>query len=145
MHKIAVMTVGAAALGLTAPSSLAATHTTTTGHTQTLVTTKRVTGPPEAAGPRGNIVVTLLVKKTTTITGKRRAVTRTITNVSVPISPNHTARSVYINSVALPLLTQETLKAHFNLSKIYLISGASLTSVAFGQSLQAALLAAAKV
>jgi hypothetical protein len=144
MHKIAVTAVGAAALGLTAPASVAATHTTT-GHTQTLVTTKRVTGPPEAAGPWGNIVVTLLVKKTTTITGKRTTVMRTITNASVPIYPNHTARSVYINSVALPLLTQETLKAHFNLSKIYLISGASFTSVAFGQSLQAALLAAAKV
>jgi uncharacterized protein with FMN-binding domain len=71
-------------------------------------------------------------------------VTRKIANVKVPVYPNHTDRSVFINQHALPLLVQETLQAQFDISKIDVIGGATDTSYAFGQSLQAALLAAKK-
>ncbi|HEY5050731.1 MAG TPA: hypothetical protein VII50_07500 [Acidothermaceae bacterium] len=143
MYKIVTTVVGAAALGLTPVGAAAAQ--TMKRQAKAVVTTTLVRGPQEAAGPWGNLQVTLIVKKATTTSGKRKTIVRTITNLSVPIYPNHTARSVYINSVALPLLKQEVLKAHFNLSKVYLISGASYTSIAYGQSLQAALISAGKV
>jgi uncharacterized protein with FMN-binding domain len=54
------------------------------------------------------------------------------------VYPDHTDRSVYISQQALPLLIEETLKAQS--AKIYLISNATYTSDAFGQSLQAAIL-----
>jgi uncharacterized protein with FMN-binding domain len=88
--------------------------------------------------------VTLVVKKTTTTVGTKRTVKRKITGVTVPVYPNHTDRSVYINQQALPWLKQETLAAQFK-GNIQLISGATNTSDAFVQSLQAALLAAKKV
>ena len=51
---------------------------------------------------------------------------------------------MFINQQALPYLTQEVLQAQFN-PNIELISGATATSFAFVQSLQAALLQAKKV
>jgi len=71
-------------------------------------------------------------------------VARKITAVKVPVYPNHTDRSVYINGQALPWLRQETLAAQFK-GNVQLISGATDTSYAFQQSLQAALLTAKKV
>jgi len=143
MYKIVTTVVGTAALGLTPVGAAAAP--TMKRQAKAVVTTTLVRGPQEVAGPWGNLQVTLIVKKATTTSGKRKTIVRTFTNLSVPIYPNHTARSMYINSVALPLLKQEVLKANFNLSKVYLISGASYTSIAFGQSLQAALIKAGKV
>jgi uncharacterized protein with FMN-binding domain len=61
----------------------------------------------------------------------------------VPVYPNHTDRSVFINTQAIPMLGQEVLQAQFN-PNIQLISGATDTSYAFQQSLQAALLQARK-
>jgi uncharacterized protein with FMN-binding domain len=110
-----------------------------------VTTTKTVQGATGSAGRWGDLRVTLVVKKTTTTVGKRKTVTRKITSVRVPVYPNHTDRSVFINQQAMPLLVQETLQAQFNISKIDVISGATDSSYAFGQSLQAALLAAKKV
>ncbi len=70
--------------------------------------------------------------------------TRKITNVGVPVYPNHTDRSVFINQQALPYLAQEVLQAQFN-PNIDMIGGATATSFAFEQSLQAAILQAKKV
>ena len=106
--------------------------------------TKRVTGPQGQASRWGYIQVTLVVKKTTTTVGTKKAVKRKITGVTVPVYPNHTDRSIYINQQALPWLKQETLAAQFK-GNVQLISGATDTSYAFEQSLQAALLAAKKV
>ena len=69
---------------------------------------------------------------------------RKITAVNVPVYPNHTDRSVFINQQAIPMLVQETLSAQFT-GGINMISGASDSSSAFIQSLQSALLAAHKV
>ena len=59
-----------------------------------------------------------------------------------PVSPNHTDRSIFINEQALPYLKQETLTAQS--TNIQLVSGATDSSYAFQQSLQAAILAAKK-
>jgi uncharacterized protein with FMN-binding domain len=112
---------------------------------KTIVTTKRVTGPQAVADRWGYVEVILVVKKTTTIVGTHRKVTRKITNVLVPIFPNHTDRSVFINQQAVPLLTQEVLKTtQFN-PNIEFVGGATATSDAFAQSLQSAILQAKKI
>jgi len=85
--------------------------------------------------------VTLVVKKTTTIVGKKKTVVRKITSVTVPVYPDHTDRSVFINQQAIPMLEQEALAAQFT-GGINMISGASNSSDAFIQSLQSALLGA---
>ena len=63
-----------------------------------------------------------------------------IVAVSVPVYPNHTDRSIFINQQALPYLKQEVLQAQS--ANVQLISGATDTSMAFVQSLQAAILQA---
>jgi uncharacterized protein with FMN-binding domain len=110
-----------------------------------VTTTKTVQGSQAQADRWGNLQVTLTVKKKTTTVGTKKTVTRRITKVSVPVYPNHTDRSVFINRQAIPMLVQEELAAQFNLARVEVISGATDTSYAFGQSLQAALLAAKKV
>jgi len=103
-----------------------------------------VTGPTEQVDRWGRLQLTLVVKETTTTVGSKKTVKRKITAVKVPTYPNHTDRSVFINSQALPMLVQEALTAQFR-GNIDLVSGATDTSSAFAQSLQAALLAAKKV
>jgi uncharacterized protein with FMN-binding domain len=137
MKRALTATMGAAALALPAAPALAAAKTT-------VVTTKRVTGPQGVADRWGYVQVTLVVKKTTTTVGTHKTVKRMITGVNVPVYPNHTDRSVFINQQALPYLIQEVLQAQFN-PNIGLISGATATSIGFEQSLQAALVAAKKV
>jgi len=109
-----------------------------------VVTTKTVSGPQAVADRWGYVQVTLIVKKTTTTVGKHKKVTRRITSVNVPVYPDHTDRSVFINQQALPYLTQEVLQAQFN-PNIDMVGGATATSFAFEQSLQGALLQAQKV
>ena len=108
-----------------------------------ITTTKTVSGGAAGADRWGYVRVTLVVKKTTTIVGKRVTIKRTIKNVRVPQYPNHTDRSVFINEQALPILTQEVLTAQFN-PNIDMVSGATDTSYAFERSLQVALVAAKK-
>jgi uncharacterized protein with FMN-binding domain len=102
-----------------------------------VVATKSFTGTAAQADRWGSVEVTIVVKKTTTTVGTKKTVTRKITKATVPVYPNHTDRSVYINQQAIPYLVQETLKAQS--SKIYAVSGATDTSYAFAQSLQAAI------
>jgi hypothetical protein len=50
--------------------------------------------------------VTLVVKKTTTTTGKKKKkIVRRIAGIRVPVYPNHTDRSVFLNEQALPRST----------------------------------------
>jgi uncharacterized protein with FMN-binding domain len=65
-----------------------------------------------------------------------------ILDVTWPTWPQHTVKSVFINERALPLLKQEVLEVQSG--KFETISGATDISIAFKQSLQAALIAAAK-
>lgn len=52
--------------------------------------------------------------------------------------PTERQRSAFINEQAVPLLRQQVLKQQ-GINNVYAISGATMTSVAYGQSLQAAL------
>ncbi len=61
--------------------------------------------------------------------------------VTWPIWPQHTARSVFINEKALPLLQQQVLELQS--AKVETIAGATQVSDSFVKSLQAALVAAA--
>jgi len=69
------------------------------------------------------VQVTIIVK------GKRIADVRAT-------APNERARSAFINQQAIPMLRQEVLQAQS--ATIDLIGGATLTSEAYTQSLQAA-------
>jgi uncharacterized protein with FMN-binding domain len=105
-----------------------------------IVVTKKFTGSVASVDRWGELQVTIVVRKTTTITGTKKKVTRKLTSVAVPIYPNHTDRSVYINSNALPILKSEALRAQS--ANINLVSGATDSSYGFAQSLQAAILKA---
>jgi uncharacterized protein with FMN-binding domain len=63
-----------------------------------------------------------------------------ITDVSVPTYPNGNHRDEEINAYALPILTQQTLSAQN--ANIDTVSGATVTSDGYKESLQAALDAA---
>lgn len=52
--------------------------------------------------------------------------------------PTERQRSAFINEQAVPLLRQQVLKQQ-GINNVYAIGGATMTSVAYGQSLQAAL------
>ena len=105
--------------------------------------TKTVPGATAQVDRWGDLQLTLVVKKTTTVVGKKKTVTRRITAVNVPLYPNHTSRSIYINRQAIPILREEVLRAQMS-TNIDLVSGATDTSYAFVQSLQAAIVAAKK-
>jgi uncharacterized protein with FMN-binding domain len=74
------------------------------------------------------------VQVTVTVAGGR------ITNVAVPVYPNGNGRDQEINAFALPTLVQETLQAQN--ANIQTVSGATVTSDGYLQSLQSALDAA---
>jgi uncharacterized protein with FMN-binding domain len=91
------------------------------------ITAHRYVGPSEDM-QWGPVQVTIVVK------GK------TVTDISAT-APTEWARSAFINGQAVPMLRQEVLQAKTaaNIKNIYGISGATMTSEAFYQSLLAAL------
>jgi uncharacterized protein with FMN-binding domain len=135
-QRIVTASLGAAFAAAPAASAIAAAQTK-------VVITRTVKGPPAAASQWGYVQVTLTIRKTTTTVGTKKTVARKIIKISIPQYPNHTDRSVYINQTALPYLMQETLKAQS--ANIQMISGASNSSYAFIQSLQAAIMLEKKV
>jgi uncharacterized protein with FMN-binding domain len=137
--------VASAALILPYGTAVAATVPKLKAKKKVVTLTKTVPGGQATAGRWGALQVTLVVKKTTTIVGTKKTVARKITDAKVPVYPDHTDRSVYINQQALPLLVKEVLQAGIGMKNLQLISGATDTSYAFADSLQAALVAAAKV
>ena len=108
----------------------------TAAATKAKVVIRKFTGAAYQADRYGALQVAITVKKTTT--GKK--VTRKITAVSVPVYPDHTGRSQYISENAIPILRSEALQAQS--ARIDLVSGATYTTDAFAQSLQAAILKA---
>jgi uncharacterized protein with FMN-binding domain len=147
MRKAILLTLSTVALAVPSVDAWAASRQTlssTTLKKKVVVATKSFTGTAAQADRWGNVEVTIVVKKTTTTVGTKKTVARKITKVTVPVYPNHTDRSVYINQQALPVLVQETLHAKMN-PNIQLVSGATDTSDAFVQSLQSAILLAKKV
>jgi uncharacterized protein with FMN-binding domain len=138
------LTVAVIAASLAAPIANAAQIAKKKPVKKVVTVKKRVVGGQGDAGQWGTVEITLVVKKTTTVVGKHKTVKRKIVGVGVPIYPDHTNRSVFINEQALPYLRQEVLQAQFD-ANINMISGATYTSYAFVQSLQSALLKAEKV
>lgn len=148
MRRALTATVAAAAFavpaGNAAATALAQSKPKAKPKRRVVTVTKRVAGSEVYAGRWGPLRVTLVVKKTTTIVGAHRTVKRTIVGLDVPVYPDHTDRSVFINQQALPLLEQEALQAHYS-PNVDLISGATDTSMAFVESLQSALLKARSI
>jgi uncharacterized protein with FMN-binding domain len=99
------------------------------------VVTRSYTGDAAEADRWGTVQVTVVVRTTTLTTGKKKKVTRAITDVKSAYAV-HTDRSEFIMSESLPLLRQEVLSAQS--ANVQMISHATDTSEAFLQSLQAA-------
>ncbi|HEY8646873.1 MAG TPA: hypothetical protein VIL77_13460 [Gaiellaceae bacterium] len=140
MRKVTLVVLSVLALTLPSADAWAAAHQTvakTVVKKKVSVATKSFTGDAANADRWGLLQVTIVVRKTTTTIGTKKTIARKITAVTVPLFPNHTDRSIYINQQALPYLIQETLKAQS--SRIYVVSGATNSSDAFAQSLQSAI------
>jgi uncharacterized protein with FMN-binding domain len=147
MRKQLAAVASTATIAIPVGNAIAAskpTLATVTPKKKVVTLTKTVSGTAYEADRWGPLQVTVVVKKTTTTVGTKKTVARKITAVRVPVYPNHTDRSVFINQQALPMLEHEALTAQFT-GSIQMISGASDTSDAFIQSLQGALSAAHKV
>jgi uncharacterized protein with FMN-binding domain len=144
MRRAVAAVFGAATLALPSVNAWAATTAAkaTTPKKKVVTATKTFTGTSGFAGRWGDVQVTIVVKKTTTtnLATKKKTVRKRITKVAVPVYPDHTDRSVFINQQALPFLIQETIQAQS--SAIDMVSGATDTSVGFQQSLQSAIVKA---
>jgi uncharacterized protein with FMN-binding domain len=136
MRKSISILLTVAALALPIVDATAATK----AKAKKIVVSKSFAGSVASVDRWGNLQVTIVVRKTTTITGTKKKVTRRLTAVSVPTYPNHTDRSVFINQNALPILKAEALKAQS--ANINMVSGATDTSNGFEQSLQSAIVKA---
>ena len=88
-----------------------------------------MTGTPVQVGERGRVFGVVQVKVTLT-NGQ-------ITALTAVSYPNNDPRSSQISSYAIPTLRQEVLSAQG--TQIYAVSGATYTSDAYAQSVQAAL------
>jgi uncharacterized protein with FMN-binding domain len=106
------------------------------------VVTRRFAGSTVQVDRYGPLEVTIVVRKTTTITGSKTKVSRKIVGLSIPVYPNESGRSQYISQNALPILRSEALKAQS--ASVNMISGATYTSESFAQSLQSAILKASR-
>ena len=135
MRKSITTLLTAAVVALPVAQATAAAKTT-----KRKVVTRKFTGTTVQADRYGPLQVTIVVRKTTVIRNGRASVTRKITSLGVPVYPDHTGRSQYISQNALPILRSEALRAQS--ARIDLVSGATYTSDAFAQSLQAAILKA---
>ena len=133
------LTVALAVVALTVPSveSLAAVTAPKATSKKIVVARKTFTGSLGQADQWGQVQVTIVVRKTTTTTGSKKTVKRHIESIKVPVYPDHTGRSQFISEQALPTLVQEALQAQS--THIYVVSGATYTSDAFAESLQAAI------
>ncbi len=137
MRRAIIVSLLAVVLSLPIVDATAAARTSA----KRIVATRTFTGPTIPVTRWGELYVTIRVRKTTTITGtKKKKVTRRIVGVSVPLYPNHTDRSIFINEQAIPLLRGETLQRQFG--RLDYVSGATDTSDSYLSSLQAAILKA---
>ncbi len=124
--------LGALTIAVPAGQAVAAMSSATKSTAKKTVTRKLV-GVTATAGQWGS-VQTVVTARVTTSGGKK---TISYTDLGGSYS-YHTSRSQYIMSQSLPYLRQEFLKAQS--ASIQMVSGATLTSQAFEQSLQSALL-----
>jgi uncharacterized protein with FMN-binding domain len=129
MRRAVTALLGAAAIAVPTANAYATAP-------KKIVVTKTFAGPAAQADRWGYVQVTITVRKTTTVVNGKKKVARKMTGLTAT-SPNHTPRSVFINQQAIPILKSEALQAQS--ANVQLVSGASDTSYAFAQSLQAAI------
>src|SRR5882762_3251572 len=106
-------------LAVSAPS-VDALAAATAPKAKIIVAKKTFTGSLGQADRWGQVQVTIVVSKTTTVAGTKKTVKRHIDSIKVPVSPDHTSRSVFISQHSLPTLVQEALKAQS--THIYIVS-----------------------
>jgi len=140
------------AVGTAVAATAPATQPTTTGATPTPSASSSAATKSPTATASSSPTATKSSSGTKTYTGSTAStrwgdvqVTITvtdgkITDVQVPVYPSGNGRDQEINAYALPILTQETLQAQS--ATIDTVSGATVTSDGYLQSLQAALDAA---
>lgn len=123
LRHAVVATLGAALLAVPVANATARTPAIAAAvpKKKVVVVTKKVSGPAAQADRWGFIQVTLTIRKKTTSVGTKKTITRKIVAVGVPVYPNHTDRSVFINQQALPALVNETLQAQS--AHIQMVSG----------------------
>jgi uncharacterized protein with FMN-binding domain len=136
MRKTAAALLSLGAFAIPISGAIAAARTTDKQTVRKTVT-RTVAGTAAVAGRWGTVKVVVTAKVTTSGTKRTVRFTDLGGNYSY-----HTSRSQYIMSQSLPLLRQELLSAQS--ANIQFVSGASDTSQAFEQSLQAALLKVSK-
>jgi uncharacterized protein with FMN-binding domain len=90
-----------------------------------------------AAGPTGTYTGAVAQTRWGPVEVRLAVSNGKITKVSVPVYPDGNGRDQEINSYALPTLIQETL--HAQSAKIDMVSGATVTSDGYLESLQSAL------
>jgi len=126
--------LSAFALAVPVANAVAATRSTSkTTAKKVVTTTKKVTGVAAEADRWGTVQVVVTAK--ITVAGSKKTIKYTDLGGTYSY---HTDRSQFIMSQSLPMLRQEFLSAQS--SNIQTVSGATMTSQAFEQSLQSALL-----
>lgn len=129
MHKLVPAALLTSAVAIVPVSTtFAASHTTRSSAGKAKPATTRTYTGPSVDMQWGPVQVTIIVK------GK------TVTDLKAT-APMERARSSFINNIAVPMLRKEVLQAKTvsKIKNIYGISGATMTSDAFYQSLLAAL------
>ena len=117
-------------------------HTSTSGPAATQAQTVITSGSKGAGGTTGSSVgsqVTGSVAQTRwgPVQVRISVAAATITDVAVVEYPSGNSRDDEINGYALPILIQETLQAQS--ADVDMVSGATITSAGYQQSLQSAL------
>jgi uncharacterized protein with FMN-binding domain len=133
------LTALACAAALTAPAgnAWAATDARAAQKKKVVTVAKSVMSPVVDVSRWGQLEVQVKLMLTTTTVGAKATKSFKITELSFPIYPQHTDRSAYISSKALPLLRQEILQIKG--SSIQLVSGATDTSYGFVEALRGAI------
>jgi uncharacterized protein with FMN-binding domain len=137
MRKALAALACASALTVPAGNVWAATHAKTTQKKKVVTVSKAVMSPVVDVNRWGQLQLSVKVNVITTTVGAKKTKSFRITDLGYPTYPQHTNRSAYISSQALPLLRQEVLQLKGD--TIQLISGATDTSYAFVDALRGAL------
>jgi uncharacterized protein with FMN-binding domain len=137
MRKTLAALACASALTVPAGNVWAATHARTTQKKRVVTVSKAVMSPVVDVNRWGQLQLSVKVNVTTTTVGTKKSTSFKITDLAYPTYPQHTDRSAFISSQALPLLRQEVLQLKG--SSIQLVSGATDTSYAFVDALRGAL------
>ena len=137
MRKTLAVIACASALTVPAGNAWAATHAKTAQKKRVVTVSKAVISPVVDVSRWGQLQLSVKVNVTTTTVGSKKTKTFKVTDLAYPTYPQHTDRSAFISSQALPLLRQEVLQLKG--SSIQLISGATDTSYAFVDALRGAL------